>query len=682
VAQRLDDPEAAVRQAAVTALGALASPAAAEVLRTAQIPAELQALRDDGLLRCAAADLAAGRVPEATRAFRDLYASAPPGPLCLAALTGLARAGGEAALPDVLAALHSPAASLRLAAARATLSVPGAAATSAFAAALPDLAEDAQCALLHAFVERGDAGVSPVLGAACRSPSPAVRQAACTALETLGDGSHVPILLQLATAGDTNDAAGALQALERLSGPGADTALAARLADPDAATRALACKVIASRRVATAAEALLRATEDADESVRREAWRGLADVSGAEHLRALVERFLAQPDSGRLELAAQAVQTVAARSDDRAGVGDLLLAALPRASAAARAPLLRLLGRFGGSRALETLTAAARGQDVAARESAIRALAQWPDPAPMATLAEIAAREADPLLKTLAWRGSVRLLGLATELPLDERLRRCREALATAPQPDERRQVLAILPSLPDPQALTLVADFLAEPALQADARTAFVRLARWLAGTHQPGVRETIMAALRNPAAGDDAFRQELQQALDGNAALRGRIALWHLAGPYAGAGQDPFATAWPPEHGDTTVRWQPVGALDGPWTPFITAGDINLGGVLGGEGCAAYLRAGVYSPAEREVVLELGSDDGVKVWLNGVVVHAHDARRPTRLGDDRVRARLGPGWSMLLIKVTQGGGEWGLALRLTSLEGEPLDELVTRPW
>jgi HEAT repeat protein/sugar phosphate isomerase/epimerase len=681
VAARLADPDPGVRRAALSALGSLASPPAAEVLRTAQLPPELQSLRDDGLLRCAEADLAAGRTAEASQAFRELYAATPPGPLRLAALTGLARAGGEATLPDVLAALRSPEAPLRQAAARATLSVPGATATTAFAKVLPELAEETQIALIHALAERGDPAAAAAIGAACALPSSPVRQAACIALETLGDGSHVPALVRLAATGDDANAQAARQALERLPGKGAEAALASLLADQAPATRALVCRVVAARRAPDAFAALLGAVDDADEGVRREAWRGLAQVSGPERFPVLIDLLLAQPDAGRGDLAAQAIQTVAERTADGARVGELLLAALPRASAEVRPQFLRLLGRFGGAKALGTLSAAARSQDPAVREPAIRALAQWPDPTPLATLAEIATSDTDPVRKTLAWRGSVRLLGLATDLPREERLRRLREALATAPQPDERRQVLAVLPSLPDPETLALAGEFLADPVLGPEARPSFLRLARWLAGTNQPGVREAIAAAQRDPAAGDDAFRQALQQALAEASALVGRIALWDLAGPYAAAGQDAFATAWPPEQAGAAVRWQPVGALDGPWTSFIKAGDINLGALLGGENCAAYLRAGVQSPTAQDVVLELGSDDGVKVWLNRALVHANDARRATHLGDDQAKAHLEPGWNALLVKVTQATGEWGLALRLRTPAGEPLAGLVSRP-
>jgi hypothetical protein len=38
-------------------------------------------------------------------------------------------------------------------------------------------------------------------------------------------------------------------------------------------------------------------------------------------------------------------------------------------------------------------------------------------------------------------------------------------------------------------------------------------------------------------------------------------------------------------------------------------------------------YLRTRLHAPAAQAVVFALGSDDGLKVWLNGELVHANNA-------------------------------------------------------
>ena len=59
-------------------------------------------------------------------------------------------------------------------------------------------------------------------------------------------------------------------------------------------------------------------------------------------------------------------------------------------------------------------------------------------------------------------------------------------------------------------------------------------------------------------------------------------------------------------------------------------------------------------------------GSDDGATVWINGRRVHHIVAGRPIHPDDDRFEVNLEPGPNRILIKVENGFGGWGFALRL----------------
>jgi hypothetical protein len=74
---------------------------------------------------------------------------------------------------------------------------------------------------------------------------------------------------------------------------------------------------------------------------------------------------------------------------------------------------------------------------------------------------------------------------------------------------------------------------------------------------------------------------------------------------------------------------------------------------------------------------VLELGSDDGVKVWLNGTLVHANNVTRGVTLGEDRVDVTLKQGRNYMLVKVPQGVGGWGFAACLAGEDGEALTDI-----
>jgi hypothetical protein len=133
-------------------------------------------------------------------------------------------------------------------------------------------------------------------------------------------------------------------------------------------------------------------------------------------------------------------------------------------------------------------------------------------------------------------------------------------------------------------------------------------------------------------------------------------------------------FDVAFAPEKPDPpSADWQimPAGTnQDRPWL-------MELDRALGGDNRTAYLRTNVWSDKSRKVLLELGSDDGIKVWLNGQVVHANNATRPAGPGQDKVEVTLKQGWNPLMLKVTQGGGEWAVCARIRRLDGSKAEGL-----
>ena len=79
------------------------------------------------------------------------------------------------------------------------------------------------------------------------------------------------------------------------------------------------------------------------------------------------------------------------------------------------------------------------------------------------------------------------------------------------------------------------------------------------------------------------------------------------------------------------------------------------------------------VESPDDREVKAYVGSDDGVKVFVNGRLVHANPIDRGLKIDEDSFKVSLNKGRNAVLVKLLQGGGTWGFAFRLD----DPKDEL-----
>jgi hypothetical protein len=82
-------------------------------------------------------------------------------------------------------------------------------------------------------------------------------------------------------------------------------------------------------------------------------------------------------------------------------------------------------------------------------------------------------------------------------------------------------------------------------------------------------------------------------------------------------------------------------------------------------------YGLAYVHSPDDRSSHILLGSDDGVRVWLNDELVHSNPAYRGQSVDQDKVKVSLHKGWNKLLVKVLQGAGGWGFSLRFADPDG-----------
>ncbi|MEM7391635.1 MAG: hypothetical protein AAF492_04735, partial [Verrucomicrobiota bacterium] len=127
------------------------------------------------------------------------------------------------------------------------------------------------------------------------------------------------------------------------------------------------------------------------------------------------------------------------------------------------------------------------------------------------------------------------------------------------------------------------------------------------------------------------------------------------------------------PEKNGNGNVAWKNLEKGVGPQI-------IDLSATFNGDNRAAYMKTNIYSPEEQEVRLEMGSDDGIKVWVNGGLVHAKDVSRGVRVGEDRARARFKEGWNRVLTKVSNGSGHYGFVMRVVKADGSLIDGMKVR--
>lgn len=75
-----------------------------------------------------------------------------------------------------------------------------------------------------------------------------------------------------------------------------------------------------------------------------------------------------------------------------------------------------------------------------------------------------------------------------------------------------------------------------------------------------------------------------------------------------------------------------------------------------------------------ETKATISLGTDDGVRVWLNGEQIHDFSETRGVQPGQDRIELSLKKGRNELLLKVANAGGECAFQFELLDLEGKAI--------
>lgn len=119
---------------------------------------------------------------------------------------------------------------------------------------------------------------------------------------------------------------------------------------------------------------------------------------------------------------------------------------------------------------------------------------------------------------------------------------------------------------------------------------------------------------------------------------------------------------------HFSTTSTFQQNGQILSP--RLIEAnqlGIVDLGTLFQGlENHIAYGYSVVVSPVAQTVYCLLGSDDAVKLWINGVQVHANYTFRGVNPGEDRFPVQLKKGPNHILIKVLNGVRGWGYSVSM----------------
>ncbi len=271
-------------------------------------------------------------------------------------------------------------------------------------------------------------------------------------------------------------------------------------------------------------------------------------------------------------------------------------------------------------------------------------------------------------------------------------------AAFAALQPSERALTLLALAETKDARAAALVRASLS--AAERVERISAARAAELLAdlqlrdaldgafanATHDPFMRVLILRTLKQAGAPDvlervvafvegcekhavGRYGEDLSKLLGGDF-----VRQFSVVGYFPKPSADAVAsTSYPPERlsnaseifdgkDGTKVSWKTQDATRGG---FLDLRQIDTRKEQY-QSAIAYAQVFVFSPDARQAFYSLGTDDGCRFWVNDELLYedltSHGASPMQTLG----RMNLRQGWNRALIKVENGGGEFGLFFRL----------------
>jgi hypothetical protein len=142
-----------------------------------------------------------------------------------------------------------------------------------------------------------------------------------------------------------------------------------------------------------------------------------------------------------------------------------------------------------------------------------------------------------------------------------------------------------------------------------------------------------------------------------------------WEKSQTFAATNFDQaFSTDYGPESAAAEVKWTPIKIILGE----------QIDGVVGKENAAVYLRAQFKSSQAQRIEISLGSDDAIRAWANGKLIHDNKILRGVASEKDEVAVDLKRGRNELIFKVVNAGTADGFYISMGDKQREAIQEAI----
>ncbi len=517
----LYDENSQIVHSSAAALGKIANDRAAKSL--------IKALRNlnsanypfiaDALLSCANAFISDGKNTQAITIYRELFDKSPQPQIRAAALKGMQMAEAGDAFELVLKSLKDENSLVSGTAARLTLAFPGEEYTRKIVRQFQDFNKEAQIQVLYTLKDRGDSSALATIEAACDNTSEYVRSAALLALATLGDASHISLLIDRAAHTSGREQRAARQALNEIEIADISTQINSLFGTMQQYEKLIVLDLVSHRKIQGVIENVFVLTEDDDQKVRQSAFKAIGQIAEEQHMNRVITLWRKSNNND-----ARVTEDMLVKYGKRLGQDDqpvayanfqpdwqhegfglksyghdqnFTAALLERANAnnlekEKRLSLIRIFGRIGDNRTLPYLKSQLDDKDNIITAETIRAISSWPNDKPHQDLWEVVTHSQNETNKILALRGFIVL----TSYQPEEAIKNYNKAFKIASDA-EKRKILGQLAQMRTFAAFDLAATYLENESLQQESALAAIKISHRVYRDHLDSVEDVMRTIL-----------------------------------------------------------------------------------------------------------------------------------------------------------------------------------------
>ena len=339
--------------------------------------------------------------------------------------------------------------------------------------------------------------------------------------------------------------------------------------------------------------------------------------------------------------------------------------------------VLSLIAELHTAKGFDAVAAIAKdGSNEARQKIAVETLNKWPGAEQTAAVLDYMKTVNNPFDRARLLEGTIKANGGDKKMTAVEKVDNLLKLLPVCERDVERGLILDQIAAINDIAAFHKLEELADDKTIGDMAASALAKNAK-LYGQPEFAIVTKSLAAFIEKTTGD--AQKDLKEALSTVCAPYGYITKWRYSNVYT-AKDEKGADACPAAHKAVFMPEKPNYDYN-KWPKFVPAKDsktpevVTLHKCLGGVQRTAYIVAYIHADDDKEAILEMGSDDMLKAWMNGEMIVDSPKYQALVRASYKIPVKLKKGKNTLLMKVSQGSHNWEACAALKNVDGGLLE-------